>query len=359
MTTNGEKSTGFDRRRLLVGGGMLVAYGGLGALAWRSGVVRMLTGMGNVEPLDSAEFAAMGTYLTVTTPRGTGPESIRLAVEAVAQVERGMSYFLTDSELSRFNAHPAGEPFGLSPELATVLAAAVRVHGLSDGAFDPTVPPLLRAWGFRGGAPTRRPSASTVRTALEHTGLNRVKVADQTAVLQQEAMSLDLGGIAKGYGVDCAADAMGAAGKAGLVNSGGDIRASGARPCGKPWLIGILDPIRRDRVFATVRLAPGGAVATSGTYEQFVELDGRRIPHVLDPRSGQPVEEVVSATVVAATALEADALATACVVAGREAALAMLQRLPGVEGLVVARRTQGRHRIETTPGFEGRILHTV
>jgi len=359
MTTNGDRRGGFDRRRLLVGGGMLVAYGGLGALAWRGGVVRMLTGLGSAEPLDVAEFAAMGTYLNVTTPKGSGSEAVRLAVEAVAEVERRMSYFLSDSELTRLNASPAGEPFRISPELAAVLAEAGRVHRLSEGAFDPTVPPLLRAWGFREGAPTRRPAPSNVRAALEHTGLDRMALNGATVTFHQEAMSADLGGIAKGHGVDRAAAALSSAGVPGLVNSGGDIRAAGARPCGKPWLVGVRDPIRRDRVFATVRLAAGGAVATSGTYEQYVELDGARVPHVLDPRSGEPVGEVVSATVVAGTALEADALATACVVLGRERSLTLLEGLPGVEGLVVARRDRGRHRIETTSGFDGRILHAV
>lgn len=359
MTRNGDGNAGFDRRRLLVGGGMLVAYGGLGALAWRSGAVRMLTGVGDTEPLDVAEFAAMGTYLKVTTPRGSGSRAVKPAVEAVAEVERRMSYFLADSELSRLNAALAGEPFQLSGELAAVLAAASRVHRLSDGAFDPTVPPLLRTWGFRDGAPTRRPAPSDVRAALEHTGLERMAINGDTVTFSQEAMSTDLGGIAKGHGVDRAAAALSAAGVPGLVNSGGDIRAAGARPNGQPWLVGVRDPITRGRVFATVRLAADGAVATSGTYEQYVELDGTRVPHVLDPRSGEPVGEVVSATVVAGTALEADALATACVVLGRERSLALLENLPGVEGLVVARRERGRHRIETTSGFDGRILHAV
>ena len=359
MTINGDTKGGVDRRRLLVGGGMLVAYGGLGALAWRGGVLRMLTGLGAAESLDVAHFAAMGTYLTVTSPEASGPATVSAAVAAVAAVERRMSSFLPDSELSRLNATPPGMSVRVSPELAEVLAIAASVHRRTGGAFDPTVPPLLQVWGFRGGAPTHRPGKAVLREALEHTGLGKLTLAGGQVTFQGEAMSADLGGIAKGYGVDRAAAAMTAAGLAGLVNSGGDIRAAGARPGGKPWVVGVRDPVKGDRVFATLRLGADGAVATSGTYEQYVELNGVRVPHVLDPRSGEPVDGVVSATVVAATATEADALATACVVLGSGEAMALLGSLPGVEGLLVSRTAAGRHRIETTSGFDGRILHAV
>lgn len=356
---NRDTKGGVDRRRLLVGGGMLVAYGGLGALAWRGGVLRMLTGLGATESLDVAHFAAMGTYLNVTCPEGSGATAVAAAVEAVAAEERRMSYFLPASELSRLNAAAPGTSVVVSPELAEVLAIASSVHRRTGGAFDPTVPPLLKAWGFRGGAPTQRPGKAVLREALEHTGLNRMTLAGDRVAFHGEAMSADLGGIAKGYGVDRAAAAMAAVGVTGLVNSGGDIRAVGARAGGSPWLVGIRDPVAGDRVFATLRLGADGAVATSGTYEQYVELDGVRIPHVLDPRSGEPADGVVSATVVAATATEADALATACVVLGASDAMALLGSLPGVEGLLVSRTAAGRHHIETTSGFDGRILYAV
>lgn len=372
MTKSGdteETKGALSRRRLLVGGGMLAAYAGLGALAWRSGALRMLTEVGEGEldgarsgrtgSLETAAFAAMGTYLTVTSPKGSGPAAVRTAVEAVVDVERRMSAFLPDSELTRLNAARAGDAVVLSQPLASVLEEAARAHRLTQGAFDPTVPPLLSAWGFCRGAPTCRPGPSAVRAALAHTGMGRVTVDGQTARYNQEGMTVDLGGIAKGYGVDRAAAALSAAGVRGLVNSGGDIRAAGARPGGEPWRVGVRDPVRRDRTFATISLTAGGAIATSGTYEQYVELEGKRIPHVLDPRSGQPVDEMVSATVIAPTAMEADALATACVVLGRAEALALLEPLPGVEGLLVARRGPGRHVIDATAGLAARILYAV
>jgi FAD:protein FMN transferase len=346
-----------NRRQWLIAGGTVLAYGGLGALAWRRGLLEVLTGTGN--KLESADFAAMGTYLTITTPQGEQPERLRTVVESVRAVEERMSIFQSASELSRLNAAGPGVSFALSPELREVLQLACRVFEQSGGAFDPTVAPLMRVWGFQGGRPTRLPDLTSVRGALRHTSLAKLAWDGDRVSFQEEGMSADLGGIAKGYAVDRAALSLKNSGGVGLINAGGDIRAAGSRPEGEPWLVGIRDPQRKQKILATMELPADHAVATSGTYEHYVELEGKRLPHVLDPRSGQPVDGVVSATVTAPTAVEADALATASVVLGEREALSLLGRLSGVEGLLVVRRGSGPLAVETTSGFRCRLLQDV
>lgn len=341
-----------SRRAFLAAGGAAV----VGLAAWRLGALRELAAR---RGLADARFVAMGTYLELTLPEAAGSRGFTAAVDAVRRVEERMSFFRADSELNGLNRAAAGAVVPLSDELVAVLAASRETHAVSAGAFDPTVAPLLAAWGFHDGRPTHRPGRDELRAARERCGLDKLDLTARGARLGVDGMSVDLGGIAKGYAVDQAAAALGAAGTTGLVNAGGDIRAAGARPDGAPWRVGVRDPFAADAVFAELELPAGRAVATSGTYEQGAEIDGRRVSHILDPRSGEPTGSVVSATVTAPTAMEADALATACIVLEPAEALAMLARRRGVEGLLVARRADGKHRVETTAGMRCEVLRAV
>ena len=155
-----------------------------------------------------------------------------------------------------------------------------------------------------------------------------------------------------------AAAALSAAGLNGLVNAGGDLRAAGAAPDDAPFRVGVRNPVKTAQLLAEIDLAPGQAVATSGTYEQRFQLEGRAVTHLLDPRSGEPVDDVLSATVLAPTAMEADALATAACVLGGEEALRILGALPGIEALLVTRAGAG-YRVDATSGLRARMLGSV
>ncbi|HCF59721.1 MAG TPA: hypothetical protein DFS52_17215 [Myxococcales bacterium] len=336
---------------MLAGGGAL-AVGA--AFASRRGVLGLLAGTGDLEV---ARFAAMGTYLELSLPAGAGA-AVGKAVGAVSALERKLSVFLPDSELSGLNASASRARVAVSSELQRVLDESRRIHGLTDGAFDPTVGPLMSSWGFRQGRPTRLPGREALRASLERTGLKRVDSAASGVAFDAEGLGLDFGGIAKGYGADRAAEALRASGLSGLVNAGGDLRSVGAQPNGEPWKVGVRNPVRTGELLASVELAPDQAVATSGTYEQRYEVEGRQVTHILDPRSGGPVDGVVSATVVAATAIEADALSTAACVLGADAALRLCSSLPGVEALVVA-RDGGKYRVDATSGLKARMLGRV
>jgi thiamine biosynthesis lipoprotein len=296
---------------------------------------------------------AMGAELELTLPAAAAAH-LAAGLDALRLVERALSAFDPRSELSHLNARAASARQPLSPMLAEVLEASRRVHAASEGAFDPTIGPLLDAWGFRGER--ARPAPGLLREARERVGLDRLVLDGASASFRRAGMSLDLGGIAVGYGIDRAAAALARHGvRSALINAGGDVRALGAPPDAACWRVGVRHPDSARELLAVVELAPDGALTTSGTYAKQIVAGGRRISHIFDPRTGDSPREILSATVVAHTGLEADALATACVVLGRDEALGLLGRA-GAEGLLVVERA-GRRVVEGTAGLRARILH--
>lgn len=275
---------------------------------------------------------------TVATVRAAAPDSaIALAAldaawRAFAQVDARMSTWRDDSDLSRVNAGASAAPVAAPPDLVQVVATALQVADRSGGAFDPTVLPLLRAWGLQGGTP-RRPPDHELAGLLAVTDWRHVRVdtAGGTIGFRREGVALDLGGIAKGHALDAARAAMTAAGAvAGTLDLGGNLLVFGrARE-----QVGIVDPDDPARTAVTLTVGDA-AVATSGQYERQVEIDGRRHGHILDPRTGLPVDRRGSVTIVAAGGMLADALATAVFVLGVEAGEELVARYPGVGCVMV------------------------
>lgn len=277
----------------------------------------------------------MGTLATV---RATAPDeaaalaALDAAWDAFARVDSRMSTWREDSDLSRVNIGAAAGPVAVPPDLARVVAAALRMADDSDGAFDPTVLPLLRAWGLNGGVP-REPAPEELAAILAATGARHVRVDTLAGTIgfRREGVALDLGGIAKGHALDAARAAMTAAGAvAGVLDLGGNLLVFGH--AGRH--AGIVDPGDPARTVATVPVADA-AVATSGQYERHVEIDGRVRGHILDPRTGLPVGRRGSVTVVAPSGMLADALATAVFVLGVEAGEELVARHPAAGCVMV------------------------
>jgi thiamine biosynthesis lipoprotein len=219
----------------------------------------------------------------------------------------------------------------LGPEACAVLAEAVAVAALSGGAFEPTVLPLVRLWGFRGGEP-RLPTAADLAEALAQVDVGSLEVEPERARRLRAGLAIDLGGIAKGHALDRAQAALVRCGVEGAVlDLGGNLLAFGS---GRGREVAVVDPSAPDRLVLSLPL--DGAVATSGQYERFVTIAGRDYGHILDPRTGWPVQAGLSVTVLSDTAVRGDALATAAVVLGPVDGLALLESLPGIEGVVVS-----------------------
>ena len=285
-----------------------------------------------------------------------------LAIEdALVEVNRQMSPYQPDSEISRFNRADAGEAVPISPAFARVIAVSLDLSRASGGAFDPTVAPLVNLWGFgTSGRREQPPDAAEVSNAFARVGWRHVEAAGPQALRKARAgVELDLSAVAKGYGVDAAADTLTAAGVTNFfVEVGGEVRASGFNAAGRPWRIGIDRP-RRDALpgddLEGVLHLTRGAVATSGDYRNFLEgPEGRAYAHIFDPRAGRPIESPpTSVSVLAPDCLLADGLATTLFVMGPEDGLAWLPRhYPQAEALFVVRQPDGFFREYATPGFQ-------
>jgi len=261
----------------------------------------------------------------VPAPEQTLPADLRQRAETLlAQINRQMSTYDPDSELSRFNRNPSTDWIAVSPELYHVVAEGLRMSALTDGAFDITVGPLVNLWGF-GPEPRqdRAPSEEAIRQARERVGFRGLRARAEPPALKKDRADLyvDLSALAKGYGVDRLAELADAAGiHHYLVSIGGDLRAKGHNGKGQPWTVAIERPIPGQRAVERLVTISDHAVSTAGDYRNFFEQDGRRYSHVIDPRTGWPVpQSVASVTVIDRLDLKADAADTALMAAGAEA----------------------------------------
>jgi len=307
------------------------------------------------------EGRTMGTtyHVTLVTSPGRPGAGLQEAIDRrLEEVNRQLSTWLEDSEISRFNRSGAvGEEFPISGDFLRVMRAAAEVHALSDGAWDGTVSPLVVLWGFGPGGPALSPpSEESIDQALRGVGFDKIEINPAGALVKRHAaVSVDLSSIAKGYGVDAVVEVLRGEGEADfLVEIGGEVFAAGRRRDGLPWRVGINRPDPEagpEEVYKVVPLG-GQALATSGDYRSYVLEEGRRRSHVIDPRTGQPVTNgVVSATVLAPTCMMADGLATAVMVMGPQKGLALIERLGEVEALIVVERQGGFFEEHASSGF--------
>lgn len=357
-------------------------------------------------PLEPPEHvfrgSTMGTTFTVKVVKEASGAQVeemgRKVREALDGVNDRMSTYREDSEISRLNAHGGGEPFPLSPQTREVLGRARQVSELSGGAFDVTVAPLVEAWGFGpAGQPPDPPTETELHELLTHVGYEGLELTAEGAVKADPELSCDLSAIAKGFAVDQVALALESLGADRyMVEVGGEVRTAGRSKQGRPWIIGIEGPGAGPRQAAgeppatgeeaggektsgeeasgeeagreelnlpslaglrgqgLQRLLPlsGLAMATSGDYRNFYELDGKRYSHTIDPRTGEPVDHPgASVTVVYEDCTGADAWATALLVLGPQEGLALARR-EGLAALFLVYGAGGEIREITTPAFD-------
>lgn len=268
----------------------------------------------------------------------------RALAATVEQVDAQMSPWKPASDLNRLNAAPPGRWVDLPPGILHVLARALEVCRASGGAFDPGVGALVDAWGF--GAARDTPDAAAIRAAAQvaHRPAHETLELDLRAgrACKRAPIRIDLCGIAKGYGVDRMAEVLQRHGVAhALAALDGELRALGAQADGRPWAVAVESPEPGRRTARGVVELQDLAVATSGDYRRFVDLGGVRLAHTIDARRAAPVRnQVASVTVLAREGIDADAWATALLVAGAGEGLALAQRV-GLEALFVLRR-EGR-----------------
>lgn len=294
----------------------------------------------------------MGTecQLTAIVPRGreaSAAPALATAEAELRRIEALMSSWLADSEISRLNRAGTAVATPLSAESLALLREARRLSDASLGAFDVTCRPLIELWR-RAGASGVLPSEAALEHARTLTGWRQMRLRESDVLKGDGEARVDLGGIAKGYGIDRAAETLLAAGvRGGVVDVGGDLRIIGHGLDEGPVRVQIRSPFEAS-TWGEIALY-GGAVCTSAHYARHFEIEGKTYSHIIDPRSGRPADAALSVTVVAPTALLADAWATALSVLGPEG-LSILPRNEGVEALVF-HGTAASWKTVTSPGF--------
>jgi len=299
----------------------------------------LVHGSGSVEPHLSHYQATRMSMACVYAIEVYGPDAqslprvVEQAFDEVDRIDRLMSHYKTDSPLSRLNRMAAREPIAVEPELFDFISKAVRYNRDSDGAFDITVGPLMKAWGFFRGE-GRMPSAGELAAARRHVGASHVKLmpAAKSIRFDESGVELDLGGIAKGYAVDRVVALLRAQRiPAALISAGGStIYGIGVPPGHDGWEVGIQDPIDPSKIARTVYLKDR-ALSVAGSSEKSFEVDGVRYSHIMDPRTGMPAQGMLSVAVLTGTGTAGDALDDAFFVLGPEGSRKMMKHLTGTE----------------------------
>jgi FAD:protein FMN transferase len=313
--------------------------------------------------------AAQGTtYHVKFVPSAKDFDSKELQADIekkLAEIDRQMSTYRPNSEISRFNQASAGEWFAVSAAVAEVVAASREISERTGGAQDVTVGPLVRLWhfgpksGVSGEKPVafHPPSDDAIKSARTRVGYKKLDVRIKPAALKKhvEGLEIDLSSIASGYTVDRLAETMRDHGITSfMVELGGELRASGTRADGMPWRVAIERPLAEKREMKAAVPLVNAALATAGGSRHFFEFEGKRYSHIIDPATGRPVEHTLaSVTVAAAKCIEADAWDTPLVVMGLEPGLKCAEK-NGVAALFILNRANG-DEVRTTSAWRERF----
>lgn len=265
--------------------------------------------------------------------------------DSFLEVEKLCNIFDEQSEISRLNRTAADRPFKCTPLLWTVLMEAERAYKLSDGAFDITARPLMQLWGFYRKRGDSLPTVTEIAKALKNIGMNKVifDKSARTVKFTQPGISFDLGGVAKGFAVDQAVSAVKKLGiTSGIINLAGNMYCFPQPfPKRKAYRIGIKNPLHKESLCGYVDLLDG-SLSTSGDYERYVTIKGKRYAHIMDVRTGRPITKIFSVTVITPSACVADYLSTSIFINGKDFAEQICKKLPGTQVLIIQEDDNGK-----------------
>ncbi|EAQ99968.1 FAD:protein FMN transferase [Maribacter sp. HTCC2170] len=262
--------------------------------------------------------------------------NIDQAIAEITRIEKLISSWDPESETSLVNRNAGIKPVKVSLELFKLIERAKQISILTDGAFDISYASMDEVWKFDGSM-RYKPTQKEVRESITKIGSERIILDKEknTVFLKDVGMKISFGGIGKGYAADKAKKLLVSKQViAGIINASGDLTTWGTKASGEKWLIGIANPLSKDRIFSWLPVIES-SVATSGNYEKYVIINGKRYSHIIDPRTGYPSQGINSVSIFAKDAELCDALATAVYIMGKEAGLGLINQLPEAEVIIV------------------------
>ena len=265
-----------------------------------------------------------------------GNKFIDIGAKEVTRIEKLISEWDSTTQISHVNFYAGIKPVKVDKEVFDLIVRSIKISELTDGAFDVTWAGMNHIWKFDGSM-KRLPTKEEVAEAASKVGYKNIILneKDTTVFLKLKGMRLGFGGIGKGYGADKGAQLLKSMGvPGGIMNASGDITAWGVQPDGKPWMIGIVNPFNKEKVFSWFPYF-GKSIGTSGNYENFVEFEGKRYTHIIDPRTGWPVHGISSVTIFGPNAEISTALTKAIFVMGKDVGIDLLRQIKGIDFVVV------------------------
>lgn len=302
-------------------------------------VIYMVIQLYSGNEMHSFHIVTMDTSLELTFTWSDSSEAEQIRETVLNEIERLetiLSRTRAESEVSEINRQAGIKAVVVSKEVLDVTERAYEYALLSEGAFDPTIAPLIDLWGFLDHS-YRVPGPAEIAETLDLVNFKLLQIdrKEESIYLPEKEMGLELGGIAKGFIVDRVLEVLLAAGvEHAFVNAGGDIGLIGAKPDGEEWRIGIRNPREEHKIIAIIPAADG-SIVTSGDYERAFTENGVSYHHILDPETGMPARGLISVTILAGQAIEADALSTAVFVLGPERGMELIEKIDGAEGVLI------------------------
>ncbi len=285
----------------------------------------------------SLKLMGSGFQITVVVKDSTEANSVMdLAINEISRIEKLISSWDPNSETSEINRNAGLKPVKVDEELYGLIDRAIGLSGLTDGAFDISYASMDKIWKFDGSM-KKTPSNEEIKSSVSKVGFQKIILdsKNKSVFLKEKGMKIGFGAIGKGYAADQAKALLLKNGvQAGIINASGDMNTWGRQPNGKEWTVAITNPLNKTKAAAILPIT-NGAVVTSGNYEKFVQFDGIRYAHIIDPRTGYPATGILSVTVFAPKAELADALATSVFVMGIETGLNRINQLPKVECVII------------------------
>jgi thiamine biosynthesis lipoprotein len=272
----------------------------------------------------------------VVNSKDEGSKYIDIAIHEIQRIEKLISSWNVNSQTSLINKNAGVKPVIVDDELFQLINRSLKISKLTDGAFDISYASMDRIWKFDGSM-IEMPKKELIQKSVEKVGYHNIilDASNNSVFLKLEGMKIGFGAIGKGYAADKVKGLLQEKGvKAGIINASGDLNAWGKQPDGSSWMVAIVNPLNKKKVFSWLPVN-NNAVVTSGDYEKYVTFNGELYSHIIDPRTGYPSTGILSATIFTSNAELADALATAVFVMGVDVGLSFINQLKGVECILV------------------------